>query len=261
VGKDTQSRDIDPGVVTRLEQANAKQAKALLALGVNPESTALDQYEKGLLSAEDLRRLTTPVQMPTRGVEQTPPQKTPAQVLRETVAKVRQNKDATLEDFETLVDCTAQYIEQNESTREQSLMAQQAQNCQQAVYNVFDSGDNPITDNEVKMTEREMFFAATDLAVSTDARKTQNPYAMMTPETYQFYANREAERLGKVKEAYIELGRKLEREGIPPAPAKQIPTPAAPGQGAPVRAPKVKINVDNMQKAREAYMHNYNRQV
>jgi hypothetical protein len=78
---------------------------------------------------------------------------------------------------------------------------------------------------------------------------------MMTPDTYAFYANQTKEKLGAVKQAYIDLGRKLEREGVPPAPAQEIITPAAPGAGAPVSAPKVKITVDNMAEARKAYLH------
>jgi hypothetical protein len=259
-GNGTQPNATDPGVVTRLEQANARQAKALLALGINPDSTMIDQFEKGLLTADDLRQLTSPTQQVVQNTA--PPQKSPAEILREVSAKVKEKQDATLEDFETLAEATAQFIENREASDQQTAMANQANACQQAVYSVFDSdSSNPIEDQAVKATEREIFFAATDLDVSLEARKTANPYGMMTPDTYAFYANQTKGKLAAVKQAYIDYGRKLEREGVPPAPAQKIIAPVAPGQGAPVAQPKVKVTVDNMAEARKAYRANFNKRV
>jgi hypothetical protein len=99
--------------------------------------------------------------------------KSPAQVLKEVSSRVREKKDATLEDFEALADATAQFIEQREANDERNAMQNQANACQQAVYSVFDSDQSPmkVEDEKVRMTEREIFFAATDLDVSLDARR------------------------------------------------------------------------------------------
>ena len=262
-GPDTKPETTDQGLVTRLEQAKAKQAKVLKALNIDPDSVLIDQFEQGLISADDLRRMASPASYPQQAVPQQQAEKTPMQVVEETLNRVRTNKDATLEDFETMCKAQKSFMEQVSNDNQKTQFDQMYKDCESAVQNVYEhtiSGTSNL-DDTLKMTERELFVAATDFQLVQDANKSPNPSGMVNPQAYGFYANRTAEKMDKLRNAYIEQGRKLEREGVPPAPAQRMITPAAPGQGAPVRAPKVKVTVDNMHAAREQYMRNYNKQV
>jgi hypothetical protein len=153
-----------------------------------------------------------------------------------------------------LTAATLEALQSNAQREQATEMQQVAQKCQEAVYNVFDSTEYPLEDPKLKATEREIFMAATDAHVTRDAQRLQNPTSMLNPQTYGFYANKQTEQLGALKQAYIEMGRKLEREGVPPSPASEIITPAAPGAGSMPTPPKTKINVDNMAEARKQYL-------
>jgi hypothetical protein len=244
--------ETDPGKLTRIEQDLARKDKALKALGINPDSTMLEQFEKGIITEEELLgSIARPVTQP---VVQQEPVETPLDKMQAVLNKVKTSKDATLEDFETLTAATLEALQSNAQREQATEMQQVAQKCQEAVFNVFDSTEYPLKDANLKATEREIFMAATDAHVTRDAQRLENPTSMLNPQTYQFYANKQTETLGKLKQAYIEMGRKLEREGVPPAPAAEIITPAAPGAGSMPKPPKTKITVDNMAEARKNWL-------
>lgn len=247
----SQPEAIDQGRLTRIEQDSARKGKVLQALGLDPNSNLIDQFEQGLLTEADLRaRLAPqPVSQPAQ-----PAVKSPLDTLKEIQDRVHNNKDATLDDFEQMAAATFEALRENEQRTQQTEMQRTAQQCQDAVYSVFDSAETQLEDETLRMTEREIFMAATDRNVTADAQKLQNPSQMLNPQTYGFYANKTAESLAALKEAYIELGKQQALQGKIPAPAEQIIPPASPGGGAMPKAPTVKVNVDNMAQAREQYL-------
>ena len=238
----------DVGKVTRLEQQLSKDRQLLTVLGIDPDSDIADKLQAGLITKEDLLKQVGTQQVP-------PPIEVPSvEDLTQLEEKIR-TKGATEQD---LLD-TVKFIK---GIANQSLQVQQVQQqtslenrfiqCRNATQTVIDTDEmHQSLPDDIQEIESQIHLSATDNLLATE---TGGGDRYLTPQTYKYFGNKELERLIKYRNHLIELGKKLERENLNPAPKPSV-NPISPALGgAPASPPKPKVNMDRLPDEMRSYI-------
>lgn len=248
----------DTGADKRAAQELAKKNKLLEAIGIDPDSEIADMYQAGVISKEELAQ-----HMQGFGQQQQqawPQQQMTEQQKQETISDVLgriKTQGATEEDVVKALEMVQQEISTTQQEKQTEQLNQTINQCIQATTGVLRSDEyHGQLPEELQSLEQQMFLASTDNYVLQEAQKTGNPQRYMNPNTYQYYASKNAERFGKLRDHYIELGKKLQREAMKPrSHNQQNVNPVPPGSGqAPANPPRQQITVDNLNESAAKYI-------
>lgn len=243
----TQQPD-DQGKDKRLEQINSAQRQTLIALGVNPDSEAVKQFNEGLITKEELLGTATQaVEQPKSAVDQFNEHRNNMKELME------KGKAPTAADFLKSMDLTSAVMQENSQKEERGKREVLIDNCINAAGSVITNDPlHKSLPEDIQEIETQFFVASTD---SVWGVATGGDQSKVTPANYDYYAKQNLQGpYQKLRNALIEHGRQLER-GTPPEPP---PTPTVNpistniGSG-PVTPAEPKVNLDNMQKAAREY--------
>ncbi|MCE5185031.1 MAG: hypothetical protein LLF76_02775 [Planctomycetaceae bacterium] len=241
----------DRGTVSRMQQEIAKYRKVFQGLNIDPESDFADQFIAGVIGKDEVARnlgVAPQPQAPALPVER------PHERLAKIINKVR-SEGATEEDFATGLSVMADVLQNIDQSQTQAQQASLLQQCETAVRNVI-SADTFHTSlpEEVRALEAELFLASTDYFLGTEARKTTNPQAFLTPQGYAMYANKNAERMDRYRQHLINHGKQLAMAALK-QPNQQTVQPISPSTGgSPVMPAQPPITRNNMRKAAQNYL-------
>jgi hypothetical protein len=216
----------DNGRESRLQQENANQKRALEALGVDPESDQVKQFEAGIISKEELLGVA-PLQRPS--YQEVPPNQLPApevtarQKYDEIRHKIAHSSEVSQEDYQESLKLQIQIESEDRNLREQQdreiSMNESIQSVSSAVKNVaIQSGLTQGMDEATAATVEQMFLASTDQIVSQASNGDQSKY--FRPEVYQYYAERNISNFQKLASYFLEQGRS--GGTVPTAPALSV---------------------------------------
>ena len=239
---------------TRVEQEIAKYAKVLKGLGIDPDSDFADKFNQGLVTHEELLERVAPQAAQAPVTPQLP--KSPADRLSEIIARV-DSEGASEDDFKDAVSTFKDYIQGQEKQTAMTNQELLAQRCERTVVDnlLEDPIHKAMPSDELKQIEQRLFLSSTDALVGQEARKTNHPERYLSPEVYDFYSQRNAEDLTKLRDYYKKTGFDA---GVAAARGQvDIPQPMSPsGGGAPIPAPTQRITTKNMKNAALEYLKN-----
>jgi len=205
---------VDKGTLTRIQQQNAQLRKALVNLGMDPDSDDVNNLSS-------LRRTPQPTESAKTPTD-------PRQRLSKTIDKVQEQKGVTLEDFLSVANAmysTIENLDQRESMKDEQSNVRE---CLQTVNGVL-AGDpvhSKLPEN-IRAIEAELFVAGTDYSLMNEAKSRGiDMRPLMTPQNYQGQARKMAERLNALRNYYISVGAK------PKAPNPNIPNPIGNSTGS-----------------------------
>jgi hypothetical protein len=258
----------------RLKQQNARQAKLLSSLGIDPLSDIAEQLESGLITPEMVmnhvvsrRGPTQQSQQPTEQQQSSDPVSVAEREYQEakTACETEGQQTGQLS-FETnkrymeaamrLNDVKAQNI-----TR-QLTADRQVQQANENVDSVLTVARNnayyPVFDQKLKQYSDFAHVAMTAAIVNQEASRMGLDANNLSPKQYEYFAGKATEYFGELAEALVEMGRQQVRKNISPANVLQqrtISVPAGPGgSGIPVANPYAKVNHTNHVDAARQYM-------
>jgi hypothetical protein len=245
---------VDNGKAARLEQEIAKYNKALKTLGIDPESDVVDKINRGLMNWDEvLNRQPQPQR-------QSEPPRRASERLAGVYQKVS-TADPTADDFKEALAVMVDAIREQE-------VKESAQSTQQIVSAVKSSVQSVISNDalhkqlppDLAELEKDIFYSSTDHFVSSEAFRSQNPNRFFTPEMYKYYAEMNVPRYNRLRDAYIELGRKQEREALtnskPNNQTNVVPISAGTGNSPAIPA-GLPITKDNMRARAAAYIQQF----
>jgi len=239
---------VDPGKVTRLEQEVAKYSKVLQGLGIDPESDFADRFLSGVAGKEEVAAA-----MGMLPSEPIPPKKDPAQTLRQMAQKI-EHEGASEQDVRESLQIMADAIEEQNQIRQQAQVENTITACKNAVFNHIEGDElHQKLPDELKDIEKQLFLASTDQMVADAARGSRNPQSYLDPRVFAMYADRNAQRLVKLRDYWMSQGKATPQRVAPTQTPAQVPISPVTG-GGPAPAPTPEINLGNMRRAAAAYM-------
>lgn len=237
------------GKVTRLEQDLASQKKAFLSLGIDPESDAIEKFNAGLISREQLLDI----------VQQPAPKEAPQEVSAfEKLAQHRTNiqekiskgEEIMQQDYLRGLDIMADLASENLKVTQQANIDNLIGQCKNAAEAVIDTDElHTALPENIREIEAQMFLSSTD---SLLGEKTNGDQRYWTPQAYTFYAKENMESFNTLRNAWIDYGRNLEKPKPPPTVPTVNPISSEAG-GSPMAQPKEMIKLDNMAEAARNY--------
>jgi hypothetical protein len=251
VAGDTKDKT-DEGTVTRLQQQLAQNNKLLQTLGIEPDSDIAERFNAGLIGKQELLEYA--------GIAPVPPTtqaETPEQRLANIIEKAKR-EGATQEDFIAAMETVGGIVKAQKEQAERSNLSNRLNECIAVVTNAIEQDDlHKDLPADLQEIETQMFLTSTDNIVMRDAKKysrSESDYVKyLTPASYGFYADKNIERLGKLRDYYIELGRKLQRGDQMPRTTNVNPISPSVGTG-PTAPPVPQITRDNWKEAARRYV-------
>ena len=107
-------------------------------------------------------------------------------------------------------------MQEIKSIFQEEKVSQAADNCARTVQQRLKEDDlHKHLPPELQEIEDQLFLSSTDNMVMQEAKRSNNPSAYLNTDMYDFMADKNAERLQKIRDHYIELGRQNARNGVP----------------------------------------------
>lgn len=244
----TTETDTDKSKLTRLEQKVTAQNELLQAIGINPESDVAEQYKSGLITKNQLLELagiTQPVTRPEISEEASPMDK-----IEKIISKGPNNVDSSdfVELAKSVKDIVTDYRQKDEFSQIQNNLNQ----CKQVTSGIINEDEfHKTLPDDIKQIEEQVFWGSTDNFLASEAVKTKNPAGYFNPQGYDFYGKRNLSNYQKLRNHWIEHGKKLQQQNITPQKDVINPTPSG---GDTTVEPKPMITVENMDEAAKRYI-------
>jgi hypothetical protein len=265
--EEPKASDDEKAVTERLKQQNARQAKLLAGLGIDPASDIAEQFESGVITEDMVRQHVL-----GKKEEETVPQKTesndPVDIAQNEYdrAKAAYDKEAEsggisiatnnayLSAMQKLSDAKLDRIE-GQVTAERT--AQQVDRNVTAVLNIArQAPEYEKMSDELKSSSDTVNIAMTGIIADREARRMGLNPARLTTQQYEYFANKATEELGALRDYFVELGRQEVRASLTPSNTKNvIPAPGTGGDVVPLINPYGNVKISNHQDAARKYMH------
>lgn len=234
----------EKSVTERLKQKNARQAKLLSTLGIDPMSDLLEQFEEGLITPEMVKQHVLGRQATEPAPAVTNIGSDPLSIAQAeyNAAKAAYDKEAEsgsisiqtnnahLSAIQKLNDAKLEGITQQIAA---DRTARQANENVEQVLNVARS--TPEYSNysdELKSTADMVNIAVTGIIADKEAKAMGYDPASLSPSQYGYFAKKATTELEKLANYYIEMGRRQAKEGLIPKNTNQItPDPISSGEG------------------------------
>ncbi len=255
----------------RLKQQNARNAKLLHSLGIDPLSDIAEQLENGLITPEMVVQHVLSKHSQPPAVAPTAPMAADDPVAQ-AEAEYNAAKKACDEEgqanghisFETLQryneavlrlqDAKAQSVTQQLAAKQQM---EQANENVERVLSVARSGHYySLLPDTAKQTSDYVHVAMTGTIADQEARRMGLDPSRLTPKQYEYFAQKASSQLAELAESLIELGRRQARQGITPTYTNHRPVAPAGSGGQPVGLPNpfARVNHTNHMEAARQYV-------
>ena len=261
----------------RLMQQNARNNKALSALGMDPMSDMAEQLESGLITPEMVRNHVfgnqQPQQQPTQQFQANVGQDPVAQAMQElTDARTAYDNEVasgegvsieTNNRLLTAMDAKSEAMINNVTQKYAATeQAQQANANVDAVLNVARSDPHfAEMDAGMQQATELAFMSVTGTLANQGAVDLGLDPTTLTPQQYAHFAGKAEAQLETLKQHYINVGAAQVRNGQAPNANvnvnRQIPNPAGSGGGSvpPPRSPYQNANAQNHTEMAKQYMN------
>ena len=251
----TQEPKTDDGKVTRLEQQLAENNKLLQSLGIDPNSDIAERLNAGVMSKQEL--------LEHIGIAPTPPvtqEEAPEQKLSNILNKIKK-EGSSEQDFIDAMQTMGDMVQEIKTQGQRDNFSNNINQCVEAISTVLVQDElHKNLPADLQEIESQMFLSSTDNLVLREAQKhsgrPEEQQRFLTPASYGFYAEKNAERLNSLRNHWIEHGRKLQRGDQMPRTTTNV-NPISPSIGAgPTAAPVPKVTRDNWQQVARNYDQN-----
>ena len=256
----------------RLRQQNARQAKLLQSLGIDPLSDIAEQLESGLI---------TPDMVVQHVMSKHAPQGQPQQPQQVASDPVSQAQNAYLEakaaceaegkeygqvSFETnqrYMEAAIALQDAKATSYTSQLAAQQQQeqanqNVEMVLTMARQNRYYPELPDNAKQISDFLHVAMTGAVADNEARQMGLDPARLTPKQVAYFAQKAQAQLGQLADSFIELGKRQARQpNSPTQPQTRTPMPTPAGAGgaaASMPNPFARVNHINHKDAARQYM-------
>lgn len=263
----------DKATTDRLKQQNARQAKLLSSLGVDPLSDLGEQLESGLITPDMVKNHILGSQRPAEAAPSAPTVDlgNPLAVAQEEYrqAKIAYDKEteegsisittnsALLNTIQKLNDAKLENLTRQITAEKQS---QQVSESVEAVLNVARSNPEYVQmGDNLKQASDTVNIAMTGILADREAQKMGIDPATLTRQQYEYFAKKASEQLGELANFYIEMGQKQVRDNLQPQTRKNNfpPAPAgASGTGVTPANPYAAVTHSNHKEAALQFARN-----
>jgi len=255
-GTEQASEDIG-AVNERLKQVNARNAKLMAAVGLDPLSDMAEQLESGVITEEMIRRhvMGPTASAPTMpGVAAQPGVENPVVVAQANFDTAKAKYDGEAATGEISLDTNTAYmgaiqglndakianvtrqLADSTQARESDLMARQAsENVNAVLVGARKAPEYAQMDTGLQGTFDTVNLAVTGVIADQEATKMGLDPSTLTPQQYAYFQTKAEVELGKLAQFYQTKGQNEVRAGLSPGASPNntfIPNPAGPGGDA-----------------------------
>lgn len=261
----------DPAIVERLRQQNAKLAKLVGALGLDPMSDIPDQLEKGLITPEMVAaHIASRIQpQPAPTAQPVASQPDVYDPVAKAEAEYRQYKELCDKEgrengtvsFETLQKYNEAVLRLQEAKASAVLSRIEAETQQKQYQQALDTvlgvlKTNPVYQALPADSKQELEFAhvaITSALADQEARRLGLDPARLTAQQYQYFAQKAAEKIQKIAMVNSSQAGKFSAPTVPPAQPGFVPAGTG-GQAIPPVNPYAKANLQNHRQLAQMYL-------
>lgn len=249
----------DSGTAMRLKQELAKKDKALRNLGIDPDSSAVDQLELGVATADDFLR------KPQTESQQT----TLAEKLNQLKENITSDKPVTenryKQDMAAALDVVGEIVQQTDNQnrqREMEIMIDRNIAASKAQFGQSETVAN--LPPEIREVAEDLMLGLTDIEVGRFSRTLppDRVSAAMQPQVYQKMAGAATKRFEAIYAHAFKAGQNAALGNIQTNPSGVNPLPSG-GPAAPPPGPDIKkqMNIRNLDDNVNAYLQRSRLQV
>lgn len=256
----------DKAVAERLKQQNARQAKLLSSLGIDPLGDLAEQLESGLITEEMVKQhvLGRPEQKVAA-----PTATDPLSVAKYKYDTAKAAYDKEAESGGITIQTNNAYLNAIQGLNEAKLdsitqqitadrTVRQANENVERVLNVARSvPEYAEMDDGLRGSVDMVNVAVTGIIADREARKLGLDPAMLTPNQYEYFAKKASAELKTLADYYVEKGRQQAKSGLLPQNVNKVtPVPASSGEGTvvPPVNPYEKVTHANHQDAARQFI-------
>jgi hypothetical protein len=263
----------EKAVSERLKQQNARQAKLLASLGIDPLSDLGEQLESGLITEEMVKQHVLSRTQPvfTQNVQNVLTDPVDIAYAELEKAKVAYEKEtltggisintnnAYLNAMQRLNDARLDNLTRQIAAREQS--QQVNENVERVLSVVRSVPEYGQMDDNLKRSFDTVNIATTGIIADREAKKMGLDPSRLNAQQYEYFAKKATEELGTLAEYYMEVGRRQVKNNLLPNTNRNIPVPASSGGGQPVPAnnPYANVGISNHTDAARKFMQGVGR--
>ena len=251
----------------RLKQQNARQAKLLASLGIDPLSDIAEQLESGLITPDMVVNHLSAKNRPQQPTMPEAPADPVSQAEQEYEAAKKACQEEGQQHGQISFETNQRYIDaairlqdvKGNAITSKFAAEQQAQQANQAVERVLTVARNSPyyqnLDESIREKSDYVHVALTNVIAGQEAAQLGLNPNSLTPQQYEYFAQKASAYLGELADGLVKSGQRPKAVQAPQEQPSNMPTPAgAGGQGAPLVNPFAGVNHTNHKDAARQYM-------